>query len=111
MRPEPAFAAPWHAEVFALTVAMNEAGHFSWGEWVSVFSSQLKSDGLVAELDGGEDYFAAWLKALEKILVTKRHADAATVTALTDAWSQAYLATPHGQPVRLKDSDVALNGC
>ena len=31
--PEQAFAAPWHAEVFALAVHLNEAGHFCWAEW------------------------------------------------------------------------------
>ena len=28
--PEQAFAAPWHAEAFALAVHLNEAGHFCW---------------------------------------------------------------------------------
>ena len=44
--PEPAFAAPWHAHVFALTVHLNEAGHFVWGEWAQRFGAMLKQHGL-----------------------------------------------------------------
>ena len=29
--PEPVFAEPWHAQVFAVTVALNEAGSFRAG--------------------------------------------------------------------------------
>ena len=32
--PEQAFAAPWHAEVFALAVHLNEAGAFLLGRMV-----------------------------------------------------------------------------
>ena len=31
--PEPVFEAPWHVQLFALTVHLNEAGHFVWGDW------------------------------------------------------------------------------
>ncbi len=33
--PEPVFAEPWHAQVFAVTVALNEAGRFAWSEWAA----------------------------------------------------------------------------
>ena len=35
--PEKAFDAPWHAEVFALAVHLNEGGYFDWPEWASRF--------------------------------------------------------------------------
>lgn len=101
-RPEPAFEAPWHAELFALTVAMNEAGHFTWVEWVEVFSGQLKHDGLSRELNGGDDYFNAWLTALETLLTARGIAEASLLADLKQAWTEAYLATPHGQRVRIK---------
>ncbi|MCH2250496.1 MAG: nitrile hydratase accessory protein [Cognatishimia sp.] len=103
-RPEPAFEAPWHAELFALTVAMNEAGHFAWAEWAEVFSEQLKHDGVSRELNGGDDYFNAWLTALETLLTAQGIAEAALLADLKQAWTEAYLATPHGQPVRIKAS-------
>jgi nitrile hydratase accessory protein len=101
MRPEPAFEAPWHAELFALTVAMNEAGHFTWPEWVEIFAAQLRQDGQGTDLNGGDDYFEAWLTALERMLDQRGIATAGLLEELKAAWSDAYLATPHGQPVRL----------
>ena len=64
-RPEPAFEAPWHAQLFALTVHLNEAGHFAWGDWAERFSAHAETSRLSRELNGGEDYFHAWLETLE----------------------------------------------
>lgn len=102
MRPEPAFEAPWHAQVFALTVSLNEAGHFAWSEWAEAFGATLRRHGLVKELDGGEDYFAAWLETLEVMLRDNGFAPTDAVDAMRNAWEEAYLATPHGAPVHLK---------
>lgn len=101
MRPEPAFEAPWHAQVFALTVNLNEAGHLDWPEWAERFGATLKRHGLTRDLNGGDDYFSAWLETLESFLAEARMAAPEDVNALRDAWEAAYLDTPHGQPVRL----------
>ncbi len=98
---EPVFSEPWHAQVFALTVHLNEAGRFAWADWVARFSATLKRHGLARELDGGDDYFAAWLETLERILDETAAIDPAQVNSLRDAWEAAYLSTPHGQPVYL----------
>lgn len=100
-QPEPAFSAPWHAQVFALTVHLNETGYFTWTEWVEQFSATLKAHGLKKELNGGDDYFQAWLETLEKIVVTRDLSDGETIETLKRAWKDAYLATPHGHPVEL----------
>lgn len=100
-KPEPAFEAPWHAQVFALTVHLNEAGHFVWGDWAARFGATLKRHGLARELNGGEDYFVAWLETLEGFLAELAMAEPAQVEALRRDWEKAYLATPHGEPVRL----------
>ena len=102
--PEPAFEAPWHAQVFALTVHLNEAGHFVWSDWAARFGATLKRHGLSKDLNGGEDYFAAWLETLESYLAEMQMAQPAQVEALHAAWAAAYLATPHGEPVRLDDA-------
>ncbi|WP_420584357.1 nitrile hydratase accessory protein [Ruegeria sp.] len=99
--PEPAFAEPWHAQVFAVTVALNEAGRFDWPDWAARFSETLKRHGLSRDLDGGDDYFHAWLETLEQLLTDQGTAGAAEITNLRNAWEEAYLTTPHGQPVRL----------
>ncbi|MGR3713163.1 MAG: nitrile hydratase accessory protein [Shimia sp.] len=100
-RPEPAFEAPWHAQVFALTVALNEAGHFSWTDWAETFGATLKRHGLNRSLDGWEDYFNAWLDALESMLRSHDLADETAIEQMRAAWESAYLSTPHGAPVKL----------
>ena len=66
--PDPVFEQPWHAQLFALTVSLNEQGYFSWPEWAEKFGTTLKIHGLSRSLNGGEDYFLAWLDALEGFL-------------------------------------------
>lgn len=97
----PVFEDPWQAQVFALTVQLNEAGHIAWPDWTARFGAVLKSHGLSRDLDGGADYFNAWLEALEALLRDLGLAGAEEVAQLKSAWEAAYLATPHGQPVRL----------
>ncbi|UWR16587.1 nitrile hydratase accessory protein [Sulfitobacter sp. M368] len=101
--PEPAFDAPWHAQVFALTVHLNEAGHFAWADWAERFGATLARHGLDKELNGGEDYFTAWLETLESFLAEIGMAAPADVADLRNAWEAAYLSTPHGAPVHLAD--------
>ncbi len=35
------FEEPWHAQLFALTINLNDNQIFSWSEWVAVFSRNL----------------------------------------------------------------------
>ncbi len=100
--PEPVFAEPWHAQVFAVTVALNEAGRFDWPDWAARFSDTLKRNGLDRELDGGDDYFHAWLETLECLLADQGTALPQDVKDLHQTWEEAYLTTPHGQPVHLR---------
>jgi len=100
---EPVFAQPWHAQVFALAVHLNESGLFTWPEWVDRFSKTLSAHGLDRDLDGGDDYFSAWLAALESLLAERRIAPPDDVTRLRAAWEAAYLDTPHGAAVYLKE--------
>lgn len=102
--PEPVFEAPWHAQVFALTVHLNEAGHFVWADWAARFGAILIRHGLSKELNGGEDYFVAWLETLEGFLADIKLADPSAVATLKSAWEAAYLRTPHGEPVTLDDA-------
>ncbi|WP_109311995.1 nitrile hydratase accessory protein [Ruegeria sp. AU67] len=99
--PEPVFAEPWHALVFAVTVALNEAGQFDWSDWAARFSATLKRNGLDRELNGGDDYFTAWLETLEALLTEQGATAPGDISQLRDKWEEAYLMTPHGQPVRL----------
>ena len=99
--PEPVFEAPWHGAVFAITVHLNETGRLDWGDWAQRFGATLARHGLDRELDGGDDYFAAWLETLERFLAEAGIAPTGELEAARLAWERAYLRTPHGAPVRL----------
>ena len=92
-KPEPVVEHPWHAQLFALTVTLNERGHFSWSEWAERFGSSLKTHGLAQSLNGGDDYFLAWLDALESFLCGREVLQAYELDALKAAWKEAYLST------------------
>ena len=101
MKPEPVFEEPWHAQVFALTVHLNEGGLFDWPDWAERFGATLARHGHDKALNGGEDYFTAWLETLETFLAETGRAPRADVERLRAAWEKAYLSTPHGAPVHL----------
>jgi nitrile hydratase accessory protein len=104
--PPAQFHEPWHAQAFALTVAMSEAGHFTWARWTEAFGATLARHRAAHPghaLDGGDDYFHAWLETLEGLLDSLGLAGAAQAHLVRDQWESAYLATPHGHPVRLAD--------
>ena len=100
----PVFEQPWHAQVFALTVHLNESGLFSWPDWAALFGETLTAHGHARDLDGGDDYFKAWLAALETMLARLGTAEPERVEEMRSAWETAFLTTPHGDPVRLAPS-------
>jgi len=95
------FDEPWHAQLFALTIALSDAGHFGWPAWTEAFGATLKAHGAGRTLDGGDDYWQAWLETLEALLARSGSAGRDEAEAMRAAWEAAYLSTPHGQPVRL----------
>lgn len=96
----PVFPAPWAARAFAMAVALNERGVFTWSEW----SETLDPKVAIATHERAGDpeaYWQAWLAALEEILGKKEVAGRADLLDLQDAWRRAAEATPHGQPIEL----------
>lgn len=96
------FQAPWHAEVFALTLALHRAGHFSWPEWTDYLAAALKTETDVLP-DSGQDeaYYQAWLAALCAIVTDKDITSEKDIAQMKKRWVDAYMQTPHGQPVHL----------
>jgi nitrile hydratase accessory protein len=90
---EPVFAAPWEAQAFALTLALHEAGCFTWGEWAQCLGAEIAS--------GDRPYYEHWLAGLERIVTQKRILPAGALEARRQAWAEAAARTPHGQPIRL----------
>lgn len=103
--PQPVFEAPWHAQAFAMAVHLNARGVFEWPEWTQVFGRVLAQHGVAKELNGGDDYFLAWVSALEQICTQKGVAQTGALSELKSSWERAYLATPHGDPVRVETGE------
>ncbi|MFK7754956.1 MAG: nitrile hydratase accessory protein [Sedimentitalea sp.] len=99
--PEPVFEEPWHALLFAMTVQLNETGRFTWPDWAARFSATLARHGHDRDLNGGEDYFNAWLETLEQLLAEDGGAPTEDVAQVKALWEAAYRDTPHGDPVTL----------
>ena len=106
LSPKKAFDAPWHAEVFALAVHLNEGGYFDWPEWAGWFGENLAAAktakiGVVEGLDGSDDYYQIWLQTLIELMQEKGLVDAKMLASIKAQWREAYLTTPHGKPVHL----------
>ncbi len=96
----PVFAEPWQAQAFAMAVSLNEAGLFTWAEWVEVFSRHLRRVE-EAGRDSGSEYYLCWLSALEDIVAEKRLLGRRELQQRKEAWDRAARATPHGEPIAL----------
>jgi nitrile hydratase accessory protein len=100
-RDGPVFAEPWQAQVFALTVKLHEAGHFTWPEWVHYLSREIAA-GAPADAPGAETvYYLQWLAALEKLASDKGLTSPAALAERKAEWLAAHEATAFGKPVAL----------
>jgi nitrile hydratase accessory protein len=97
----PVFSEPWEAKAFALAVGLSEAGCFTWSEWVTVFSQEIKSAEERGDPDLGDTYYRHWLNALEKICTSKGLVGIEDRRKRKETWRRAYLNTPHGKPIEL----------
>jgi nitrile hydratase accessory protein len=91
---EPVFAEPWEAQTFALAVALNERGLFTWGEWTEAVAAAPE-----------EGYYERWLATLERIVAERGATDEATLARYRRAWEHAAARTPHGRPIELSPQD------
>lgn len=98
--PPAPFDAPWHGQVFALAVAMNEAGHFGWPEWTEMFGANLNQMRGDTDLDGSDDYYVVWVTTLEQMMVSKGIVVPTMLSEMKTLWTDAFLRTPHGKPVK-----------
>ncbi len=97
----PVFNEPWEAQIFALTVRLSEAGHFTWPEWAAVLSQEIRAAQERGDPDLGNTYYQHWLNALERICAEKGLVGREDVSRRRQEWRRAYVHTPHGQPVEL----------
>ncbi len=98
----PVFPAPWAARAFALAVALNARGVFTWSEWSAALGPKVAAEAASNPADA-EAYWRAWLATLEELLGRKEVAGRTDLLDLKEAWRRAAERTPHGKPIELSD--------
>jgi len=96
---EPVFQEPWEAQAFALVVRLHENGVFSWNEWADLLGEEIRADS------GSTPYYQLWFQALEKIAAEKLQITGEETARRKSEWQAALLATPHGEPVELRNGN------
>ena len=102
-RQGPTFREPWHAQAFALAVALNGNGYFTWPEWAERLAATLR--GPPASDDAEDAYYLAWLGTLEQLGIAKGLISEPERRTREADWDQAARSTPHGQPITLGPPD------
>lgn len=101
----PVFREPWEAEAFAMAVALEARGVFTWGEWADMLGAEIKRAQAAGDADTGVTYYSHWLSTLERMVTAKGLATLDTLETYRDAWDHAADRTPHGVAIELKPGD------
>jgi len=101
----PVFREPWEAQAFALAVALEARGLFTWTEWAETLGAEIRSARQAGDPDTGATYYHHWLAALERVTAAKGIVDPSTLARYRDAWDRAADRTPHGMPIELRAED------
>ena len=91
-----AFAEPWQAHAFALTLQLHERGLFTWPEWADALAAQIAAARARGDADLGDTYYRHWLAALEAIVAAKGATTADELARTRDAWERAVRRTSYG---------------
>lgn len=103
----PVFEAPWQAQAFAMAVALERRGLFTWSDWAATLGAERARAAAAGTPDTGDGYYRDWLATLERIVAAKGLTDAAVLARTRDAWDRAADRTPHGTPIELRAEDFA----
>lgn len=95
------FNEPWEAAALALSISLQDEGHFTAAEWSAALGAEIAAAQARGDPDDGTTYYRHVLAALERLAREKGLASAATLQARRRDWEEAYRTTPHGQPVTL----------
>jgi len=99
---EPVFAEAWQAQALAIADTLVQNGMFSASAWSDALGEALKQAEASGASDDQETYYRCVLRALESLVASNSEIDRQTMAGMRADWEQAYLDTPHGQPVKLK---------
>jgi len=100
---EPLFAEPWQAECMALAARLVEQGRIGASDWAAVLGEEIRRAAVAGAPDDAESYYAAALRALERLAIAGGLVGAEELAVRKQAWTEAHESTPHGEPVRLPE--------
>ena len=103
----PVFREPWEAQAFAMALALQQRGLFTWGEWAATLGEEIKRAQAAGDPDNGDTYYRHRLAALERLVAQKGVASKETLERYREAWGRAAGRTPHGSPIELSSDDFA----
>lgn len=97
----PIFEEAWHAQVLALADTLANSGMFTPAEWSETLGEELREAADRGAPDDQETYYAAALRALERLVSAGSGMSSVTLSERVETWRRAYFNTPHGHPVEL----------
>jgi nitrile hydratase accessory protein len=101
----PVFREPWEARAFAMALALQQGGLFTWDEWAQTLGEEIRRAQAAGDPDTGATYYRHWLATLERIIGEKGVASAQLLARYHHALGHAADRTPHGQPIELRAED------
>ena len=101
----PVFREPWEARAFAMALALQGSGLFTWTEWAATLGEEIRRAQAAGDPDTGDSYYRHWLAALERIAAAKGATTPEALARYHDAWDHAADRTPHGALIELRAED------
>ncbi|MFT4608127.1 MAG: nitrile hydratase accessory protein [Gammaproteobacteria bacterium] len=98
---DPVFDEAWQAQALAMADNLVKSGLFSSDDWSNALGQTLKESADRADVDSQQTYYLCVLKTLEKLIADHTDINTQLMHSKYEDWEQAYLRTPHGQPVTL----------
>jgi len=99
------FREPWEAQAFAIAVALERRGLFTWAEWADMLGAEIRAAEAATGPSTGTDYYQRWLATLERMVAERGVAGADTLARYRDAFARAARRTPHGSAIELRAED------
>ena len=98
----PAFDEPWQAQALAMADTLVANGFVPADVWSESLGLEIRERISAGAPDDAGTYYGAVLAALERLAGRYGGVSDRDMVQRREDWEQAYLNTPHGQPVKLR---------
>ncbi|MBM1691615.1 nitrile hydratase accessory protein [Sulfitobacter geojensis] len=101
----PVFEHEWQAQILAMADTLITNKSIEPASWSENFGAGLKQAHAAGQPDDLSTYYKVALDTLEMLVTQQCKMTAGELSNKRQAWEQAYIDTPHGEPVRLLNLD------